>query len=248
MDNVKNKIFAIIPARGGSRGVPGKNIRLLAGKPLLGWTIEETKKSKYISRVIVNTDDEKIAEVAKYFGAEVFARPKNLGEDLTEDLPVFTHHILELKKNNDLPDIVVDLRATAPLRGANRIDEGIELLIKTGIKNADSVRAVSSAAKHPYKMWKLENGFLRPLFAETKDGLEEPYNAPRQVLPAIFQNNGAMNAFWPETILEKKSMTGSKILGFAMEEWESVNIDTELDFKLAEYIIECRLKQDGELK
>lgn len=237
------KVYAIIPARGGSKGVPSKNIKELFGKPLIGWTIEETKKSKYISRVIVNTDDDKIVEAAKIFGAEIFMRPKNLAEDLTQDLPVFTHHLLELKKNNDLPDIVVDLRATAPLRRVGRVDEGIKLLIDAGKEKADSVRAVTSAAKHPYKMWKINSaGFLNPLFSEV-EGLKEPYNAPRQILPVIYQNNGAMNAFWPETILEKKSMTGSKILGLSMEDWESINIDTELDFKLAEYIMQSRLNR-----
>lgn len=238
------KIYAIVPARGGSKGIIGKNIKLLAGKPLIAWTIEEAKKSKYISRVIVNTDDEKIAEVAKNYGAEIFMRPKNLAEDLTRDLPVFTHHLLELKKNNDLPDIVVDLRATAPLRGVNRIDEGIKLLVEAGKEKADSVRAVSSATKHPYKMWKINSaGFLNPLFTETDDGLKEPYNAPRQILPAIFQNNGAMNAFWPETILEKKSMTGEKVLGLPMEDWGSINIDSEFDFLYAEYLINKQLSQ-----
>ena len=222
--------------------MPDKNIKLLCGKPLIAWTIEEAKKSKHISRVIVNTDDEQIAEVSKKYGAEIFLRPKNLAEDLTQDLPVFTHHLLELKKSGDLPDMVVDLRATAPLRGVNRIDEGIKLLIDAGKENVDSVRAVSAAAKHPYKMWKIKGGFLRPLFTETEEGLKEPYNAPRQILPAIFQNNGAMNAFWPETILEKKSMTGDRVLGLVMEDWESINIDSELDFKLAEYIMQSRKK------
>lgn len=234
------KIYAIIPARGGSKGVPGKNIKLLAGRPLIGWTIEEAKKSKYISKVFVNTDDKRIAEIAQTFGAEIFIRPKELAEDLTQDLPVFAHHLLDLEIRNDLPNIVVDLRATAPLRKTSRIDEGIKLLIDAGHKKADSVRAVSVASKHPYKMWKIENGFLSPLFTETEDGLKEPYNAPRQVLPAIYQNNGAMNAFWPKTVLEKKSMTGDKILGFPMEDWESINIDSELDFFAAEYIMQNR--------
>lgn len=235
-------IYAIIPARGGSRGVPGKNIKLLGGRPLIGWTIEEAKKSKYISKVFVNTDDKQIAEIAQTFGAEIFMRPKEFAEDLTQDLPVFTHHLLDLKNRNDLPDIVVDLRATAPLRKTSRIDEGIKLLIDAGYEKADSVRAVSAASKHPYKMWKIENGFLRPLFMETEDGLKEPYNAPRQILPEIYQNNGAMNAFWPKTVLEKKSMTGDRILGFSMEDWESINIDSELDFFAAEYIMQNRSK------
>lgn len=231
-------ICAIIPARGGSKGVPGKNIKPLAGKPLIAWTIEEAKKVPGISRVIVNTDDNDIANTAAVYGAEVFLRPKSLAEDLTEDLPVFQHHLGVLQNDYELPDMIVDLRATAPLRRANRIQEGIDLLKNAGKTGADSVRAVSKAAKHPYKMWKLlENGFLQPLLSEEQTGLKEPYNAPRQIFPKIWQNNGSMNAFWPETVLEKNSMTGNRILGYTMEDWESINIDTEIDFLLAEELM-----------
>ncbi|MDO8594518.1 MAG: acylneuraminate cytidylyltransferase family protein [bacterium] len=230
-------IYAIIPARGGSKGLPGKNIRLLNGKPLIAWTIEAAKNVPEINRVIVSTDDEEIADISKKAGAEVFMRPKELAEDLTLDLPVFLHHLNALKEKGELPDVVVDLRATAPLRKAHRIKEGIELLTRLGKGKADSVRAVSKAAKHPYKMWKQEGDFIVPFLPESMTGMREPYNAPRQNLPPVFQNNGCMNAFWPETVLEKKSMTGERIVGFVMEEWESVNIDTEIDFLIAEEMI-----------
>ncbi|MEK7169835.1 MAG: acylneuraminate cytidylyltransferase family protein [Patescibacteria group bacterium] len=226
-------IIAIIPARGGSKGLPGKNIRPLNGKPLIVWTIEAAKAVPEISRVIVNTDDPDIAAVSKNADAELFFRPKELAEDLTLDLPVFAHHLTELKKSGELPDMVVDLRATAPLRGASRIKQGIELLRKLGKEKADSVRAVSKAAKHPYKMWKQEGEYIVPFLPESMTGMKEPYNVPRQSLPSVFQNNGCMNAFWPETVLQKHSMTGSRIAGYVMEEWESVNIDTELDFVVA---------------
>ncbi len=233
------KVYAIIPARGGSKGLPGKNVKKLGDKALIAHTIEAARKSGLIERIIVNTDDDEIARVAREHGAEVFDRPKELAADLTEDLPVFIHHLNELKKKNDLPDMVVDLRATAPLRQASRIREGIELLAKAGRENADSVRAVSKAAKHPHKMWTLENdGRITPFLPESMTGMKEPYNAPRQALPKVFQNNGAMNAFWPETVLEKNSMTGNRIIGLPMEDWESVNIDTEIDFILAEYLME----------
>jgi N-acylneuraminate cytidylyltransferase len=232
------KIYAIIPARGGSKGVPGKNVKMLGDKPLIAHTILEAKRTGLIQKVIVNTDDEKIAAVAREYGAEVFDRPKELAEDLSEDLPVFVHHLKELKKAGDLPDMIVDLRATAPLRLAARIKEGIELLAKAGKGGADSVRAVSKAAKHPYKMWILEGGVITPFLPESVTGMKEPYNAPRQILPKIYQNNGSMNAFWPETVLEKNSMTGSKILGYVMEDWESVNIDSEIDFLLSEYLMQ----------
>jgi CMP-N,N'-diacetyllegionaminic acid synthase len=231
------KIYAIIPARGGSKGVIGKNVKLLAGKPLIAWTIEEALKVKDISKVIVNTDDEAIAAASRKAGAEVFMRPSELAEDLTLDLPVFEQHLEELKKKGDLPDMIVDLRATAPLRRANRIKEGIDMLIKAGKEGADSVRAVSKAAKHPYKMWKIEGEYIHPFLDEQFTGMKEPYNAARQMLPKVYQNNGSMNAFWTETVLEKHSMTGEKILGYAMEDWESVNIDTEIDFLVSEELM-----------
>ncbi len=230
-------IYAIIPARGGSKGLPGKNTRLLHGKPLIAWTIEVAKAVAEITRVIVSTDDEEIAKVARECGAEVFMRPKELAQDDTLDVPVFEHHLNALKEKGELPDMVVDLRATAPLRGAPRIKEGIELLKHLGKERADSVRAVSKVSKHPYKMWKQNGEFIEPFLPERMTGMKEPYNAPRQSLPPVFQNNGCMNAFWPETVLEKHSMTGENIAGFVMSDDESVNIDTGLDFLIAEELM-----------
>ena len=232
------KIYAIIPARGGSKGVPGKNIKLLLGKPLIAWTIEAVKRVPDVLKVIVNTDDEEIAGISKQYGVEIFIRPKELAEDLSDDFSVFLHHLGELKKQNDLPDMVVDLRATAPLRGTERIIEGIQLLKKLGKEKADSVRAVSKASKHPYKMWFLNDESLKPFVGKNETDIIEPYNAPRQVLPDVYQNNGCMNAFWPEVVLEKKSVTGERIAGYVMEDWESINIDTEIDFLIAEKLME----------
>ena len=232
------RIYAIIPARGGSKGVPGKNVKDLCGKPLVAWTIDSAKKVPEITRVIVNTDDAEIAAAARAHGAEVFLRPKKLAQDLTLDLPVFAHHLTALKESGELPDIVVDLRATAPLRGAARIAEGIALLQKLGRQGADSVRAVAKADKHPFKMWRLQGEHIAPFLSEEHTGMKEPYNAARQLLPPVYQNNGAMNAFWPETVLDKKSMTGERIAGYVMEEWESVNIDNLIDFMIAEALME----------
>jgi CMP-N,N'-diacetyllegionaminic acid synthase len=232
------KVLAIIPARGGSKGVPRKNIKKILGKPLIAHTIEQAMRSSCISEVVVNTDDKDIARVSKKYGANIFFRSKKLAQDLTEDLPVFEDHLLKLAKRNTLPDIVVDLRATAPLRTARRIDEGVKLLMCAGRKKADSVRAVTKVDKHPYKMWKFKDMYLKPFVGHIVHGIKEPYNAPRQILPDVHQNNGAMNAFWPETILKKRSMTGRRILGFYMEPWESINIDTEIDFLIAEVLMQ----------
>jgi len=231
------KIYAVILARGGSKGVPGKNIKMLGDKPLIAHTILEAKKCPLINKVIVNTDDDDIAEVSRVYGADIFKRPSDLAEDTTEDLPVFRHHLKVLQKEEDLPHIIVDLRATAPLRRANRIQEGIELLLSHGKENADSVRAVSKASKHPYKMWRFNGLHIEPFLDETFTAMKEAYNAPRQILPEVYQNNGSMNAFWAETVLHKNSATGQKIIGYVMEDWESVNIDSNIDFNLAEELL-----------
>ena len=229
-------VFAIIPARGGSKGIPGKNVKDFCGKPLIAWTIEAAKKVSEISKVIVNTDDDEIEATALSYGAEVYKRRKELAGDLTTDIEVFADQLSSLQSQGDLPHMIVDLRATAPLRGPKRIKEGIEILSRLK-DSADSVRAVSRAAKHPYKMWNFDGTFMTPFLPETMTKVKEPYNLPRQSLPEVYQNNGAVNAFWPKTVLEKKSMTGDNIAGFVMDDWESINIDTPIDFMIAEALM-----------
>ena len=135
-------ILGIIPARGGSKGIPGKNIKMIAGKPLIEWTIEAAKKSKLLTRVIVSTDDEKIAEVAKQYGAEVpFLRPKDIAQDLSTDVEFLIHALDWLKANQGYePEIIVRLPPTSPLRTAAHIDEGIKKLMDT--PEADAVRPI----------------------------------------------------------------------------------------------------------
>ena len=231
------QVLAIIPARGGSKKIPKKNIKLLAGKPLITYTIEESKKSKYINRFILSTDDEEIAILGKKLGAEVpFLRPSELAEDHITDLPVFQHCLNWLRENeNYIPDIIVHLRPTAPLRKNYHIDTGIELLLKS--PGADSVRSVTAVGQHPLKMWKIENNRLVPFVSEEISGIKESYNMPRQKLPLAYIQNGSVDVIWTKTILEKNSMSGDIIAPFVMEEWESINIDTEMDFSLAELIM-----------
>ncbi|MEK7659984.1 MAG: acylneuraminate cytidylyltransferase family protein [Patescibacteria group bacterium] len=229
------KAIAVIPARGGSKGVPRKNIRTLGSVPLIAWTILAARRVPAICDIVVNTDDEEIANVASSFGAKVYRRAPHLGADLTTDLEVFTDYLCAYV--SDMPDMIVDLRATSPFRGARRISEGIELLDRAGKERADSVRAVTVVEKHPYKMWRMESDMLIPLFSENPEHIADPFNMPRQALPSIYQNNGCMNAFWTETILQQRSMTGKRILGYAMTAEESINIDTENDFQRAERLV-----------
>ena len=233
-------ILAIIPARGGSKSVPRKNIKELAGKPLIAWTIDEAKKSKYLTRTIVSTDDEEIAKVALKYGAEVpFLRPEEISGDRAKDIEFLLHAVNFLKKKeNYIPDIVVLLRVTAPLKTVKNIDEGIELLIKT--PEADATRPIVEAPKHPYKMWKIseDKKWIEPFLPKSFTGMDEPYNGPRQALPQVYCHTGAMDIMRLKTITELKSTSGKKLAYFFMKPEESINIDTSMDFKMAEVLME----------
>jgi N-acylneuraminate cytidylyltransferase len=230
------KVVAIIPARGGSKSIPGKNIKLLHGKPLIAYSIMEAKDSKYIERIIVSTDSKEIAEIAREYGAEVpFLRPVNIAADATPDLPVFQHALKWLSvKDRYIPDIVVHLRPTSPFRKAKHIDEGVELLMSN--RNADSVRSVCIPGQNPYKMWKIEKGYLRPVLSLGGRKTTESYNMPRQKLPTVYWQNAAVDIIRWRTIVRMNSMTGKKILPLVMDEKYSLDVDTPMDFKIAEIL------------
>ncbi len=236
------EILAVIPARGGSKSIPRKNIKLLAGKPLIAWTIEAAKKSKYLIRVIVSTDDPEIAAVAKKFGAEVpFLRPAEISGDLATDVEFLTHALDFLKQEENYePDIILRLPPTSPLRLAAHIDEGIEILLKN--PEADACRPICEAPKHPYKMWKIgEDGkYLEPFLSKEYTKMDEPYNAPRQILPKVFIHTGAMDVMRLKTIREMKSTSGKRLAYFFMKPEDAVNIDQPIDFELAEFLMKKR--------
>ena len=232
---IKNyKILAIIPARGGSKSVPKKNIRNLLGKPLIAHTIEIAKKMEILDRVIVSTDDKKIAQISKEYGAEIpFIRPKELAEDNTPDLPVFQHAIHWLEKNEGyFPDIIVHLRPTSPFREKEHIKMAVEKLIDT---NADSVRSVSLALQIPQKMWRIQkDDIMIPLLSSES---EEIYNKPRQELEPVYWQNGIVDVVWRDVIMKKNSMTGKDIRALIIEQMYAIDIDTELDLIIAEAIM-----------
>lgn len=234
----KKQILAVIPARGGSKSIPQKNIALLCGKPLIVYSIESARQSRYINRVIVSTDDKEIAAVAKVAGAEVpFLRPREISQDLTPDLPVFEHCLAWLKENAGyVPDIIVHLRPTGPLRTAAEIDEAIELL--ENYPEADSVRSVEEPPKPPYKMWKPELAYIRP-FVEDLPGLKDAHTAPRQMLPKVYQTTADIGIFRIGTILNKKSIIGDKVLPYYLKR-PTIDIDTKFDLEIAEYLMNKR--------
>ena len=242
------EILAIITGRGGSKGVPRKNIKLLCGKPLIFYTIEEAKKSKMLTRSIVSTDDKEIADVARRFGAEVpFMRPKELADDLTTDVEYLQHAVDWLKDNEGYkPDIILCLPPTSPLRRAEHIDEGVRMLINAG-DGLDSVRPITESPKHPYKMWTINGNQIEPFAKTISHGLGEPWNLPRQKLPKVYVHTGAMDIFWRRTLEEKKSTSGSNVGYFIMTPEDSVNIDSYIDFKLAEILMAERMRQNQAL-
>lgn len=239
-------ILGVIPARGGSRGVPGKNVRLLRGKPLLAYTIREALKSRYLQRLVLTTDDAEIAAAGRRLGAETpFIRPAALAGDRVTDLPVFRHCLEWLAANEGLaPDVVAHLRPTAPLRTVEHIDAGIRLLLDH--PEADAVRSVCPVGQHPLKTWSVDGGALRPFVPEDVHGIREAYNRPRQELPAAYVQNGAVDVVRTRVILEERSMTGRVIVPLVMDEAVSVNIDSRIDWRLAEIMLDDAAAAAGE--
>ncbi len=238
------EILTVIPARGGSKGIPRKNVKDLCGKPLIAWTIEAARQSRLITRTIVSTDHPEIAEVARHYGAEVpFLRPAEISHDLSTDVEFLLHALDFLKeKENYEPDIVLRLPPTSPLRDVEHINEGIKTLIEN--PDADAVRPICEAPKHPYKMWKIaEDGvFLEPFLPKSYTGFDEPYNLPRQLFPHAFIHTGAMDIMRLATIRDQKSTSGRKLAHFFMSPEDSVNIDYPIDFEIAEFLMGKRLE------
>jgi len=228
-------VVAIVPARGGSKSIPRKNMRPLGGVPLLSYSIAAGLSAKLVDRVIVSTDDEEIAAIARGGGADVpFLRPASLAEDSTLDLPVFQHALEWLQAHEGtLPEIVVQLRPTSPLRPPDCVDRAIDLLRND--PTADSVRGVARASQNPYKMWQLrEDGGMAPLL----DGQgPEAFNRPRQELPATYWQTGHIDAVRTATILHRNSMSGCRILPLIIDTAYNCDIDTETDWLRVEWTL-----------
>jgi N-acylneuraminate cytidylyltransferase len=227
------EVLALIPARAGSKGVPRKNVRVVAGKPLIAWTIEQALASRNVTRTIVSTDDEEIARVAREHGAEVpFLRPAELAHDLSPDVDAFRHALEWLRHEEAYsPDFVVHLRPTGPVRDVARVDEAIELMLAH--PEADSLRSVTRPAQTPYKMWRREGEYLRPLLEHEQP---EFYNLPRQALPEVWWQNGYVDIVRPEVVLERGLMCGERILAFVVED-TGVEIDYEDSLARAEELL-----------
>jgi N-acylneuraminate cytidylyltransferase len=230
------EVLALIPARGGSKSIPRKNIRPFAGHPLIAYSITAGLATETITRMIVSTDDEEIAAVARRYGAETpFIRPPEFSQDHTPDLPVFQNALGWLSENEGYqPEIVVQLRPTSPFRRVWHIDQAVHRLLEH--PEADSVRTVCVPFQNPFKMWRIgADGFMQPLVLTA---FPEPYNMPRQSLPEVYWQTGYVDAAWADTISMKKSMTGDRILPLVIDPGEWIDIDSPDDWRRAERLLE----------
>lgn len=230
------EVLALIPARGGSKGIPRKNIRDFCGYPLIAYSIAAGLQAETVTRVIVSTDDEEIAAVARAWGAETpFLRPAEFAQDKTTDLPVFAHALEWLEKNEGYrPDVVVQLRPTSPIRPVGLVDEAVRILLQH--PDADSARGIVPAGQNPHKMWRLPGGIDSPMKNLLDvEGIEEPYNAPRQILPDVYWQTGHIDAIRPAVILNG-SMSGRNIYPLLIDPNFTVDLDNLRDWARAEWL------------
>lgn len=227
------KILTIIPARSGSKGIPHKNIKLFQNKPLLAHSIGHATKCKHKSKIIVSTDSEEYADIARSYGAEVpFLRPKDISLDLSTDFEFISHAIDWLKSNEDYePDIVVQLRPTYPTRNVDKLNECIDIFVKNR-SEYDSLRTVIPFEKSPFKMYTIKDESLTPLFVEI-NGISEPYNRCRQILPRCYLHNGYIDIF-NASLVKNGTISGNKIYPYVMSADEYHDIDSLEDWADAE--------------
>ena len=226
------KILGLIPARGGSKGVPGKNIKLLGGKPLLEYTSEIALASKFLSKVVLSSDDDKIIDIAKGLGVEVpFKRPSNLAEDASPTLPVIKHVLQFYKDKGEHFDAVCLLQVTSPFRTLGFLDEAIEKFIAKGTDSLVSVQEVPHEYNPHWTFKTNEEGNLKIATGEEK------IIPRRQELPLAYHRDGSVYITKTNVIEEQNSLFGDSIAFLVTPKENYVNIDTLKDWKKAENMV-----------
>jgi len=237
------KVLAVIPARGGSKGIPSKNIKVLHGKPLIAWSIDEGKKSKYIDKLIVSTDSEKIAEVAKKYGAEVpFMRPAELASDTATSISVMFHALDFLEEQNEKYDYVIMLEPTSPLRTVEDIDIALERLADN--KSAKAIVGVAKLeAGHPeFNVTIKEGGFIKPFL-----GGDVVIVKRRQDLDDIYFFEGTVYISDVDTLRQKKTFYHELTLAHIVEKYKSFEIDEEMDLIIIEALMKYKESKGGKI-
>lgn len=233
-------IVSLIPARGGSKGIPNKNIKLLNNKPLIEYSINTSLKSKIINETIVSTDSSEIAFIAKNLGAKVpFIRPSNISQDNSPDIDFVKHYINWVRNNNaKMPDIIIHLRPTYPIRDIDMVNKSIETFINNYDKY-DSLRSVIEIDKSAFKMYHIDDHYnesikeklLTPVIPSSEYVfLKEPHNMCRQNLPKTYLHNGCIDIFKTSIVLNNNTLSGTHILPLIMTKDESYDIDNIEDW------------------
>lgn len=231
------KTLCLINARGGSKGVPGKNTKPLGGKPLIGYSIETAKASTLISRVVVSTDSEKIAAVARDFGADVpFLRPPELASDTAKQIDAIIHAITFVEDQGEEYDYICILQPTCPFRSVDDVDGALQLLIST---NADSVITVTDVGgRHPNTLYTMaENQQIAPYIKNDRAGVL------RQNFESLYWRTGSVYAMRRDVVMNSRSLYGSDIRGYLQPEERAFNIDSPFDWDLCEAYLEFRQKK-----
>lgn len=225
------EVLALILARGGSKGIPHKNMVPFLGRPLLYWSVAAARATKAVTRIVLSTDSPEIASCGRAAGAEVpFIRPSDLARDDTLDHPVFVHALNWLAEHESYrPELVVHLRPTTPLRPPGLIDEGVRMMLAD--EAADSLRSVCEPDNNPFKMWRIEGPYMTPL---VDIGIFESFNQPRQKLPRAYWQTGTVDITRPRTVLELGGMSGHRVLPLVIDRALAVDIDDPASLARAE--------------
>ena len=232
MANKEPTIVALIPARAGSKRVPDKNIRLLAGHPVMAYTIAAALESGIFSDVIVSTDSEKYAKIAKYYGADVpFLRPPELAGDVSPDIEWLEYTLNKLAEDGRKYDCFSILRPTSPFRLPETIKRAWqEFLAEEGV---DSLRAVEKCQQHPGKMWVIRGNRMMPLLPLSPP--EQPWHSSQyQSLPEVYVQNASLEIAWTRVVLEERTIAGNVLMPFITEGYEGFDVNNPYDWHLAE--------------
>lgn len=231
-------MIALVPARGGSLRVPGKNIRRIGDHPLLAYTVGPARASGCFEGIVVSTDDPVTADVAKHYGADVpFLRPAELAGPMSPDIEWVIHALAELDRGGVACDAFSILRPTSPLRTADTIRRAVTQFLDDG--TADSLRAVEPCGQHPGKMWVIDGNRMRPLLDD--DGARPPWHStPYQALPAVYVQNASLEVAWTAVVAKTGTIAGDAVMPFVTSGREGFDVNTQEDWWVLE-----RLLADG---
>jgi len=236
METKNHSIVALIPARAGSKRVPDKNIRPLAGHPLIAYTVSAALASGIFSDVIVSTDSEHYAEIVKYYGAEVpFPRPEALAGDQSPDIEWLAYTLEQLREAGHHYDCFSILRPTSPFRLPQTIRRAwSEFSTQTGL---DSLRAVEKCSQHPGKMWVIRGNRMTPLLP--LGPAEQPWHSSQYpALPEIYVQNASLEMAWTRVVFEDRTIAGNVIMPFFTVDYEGFDVNSEYDWQLAEHLVQ----------